>query len=392
MGRLFVAERSGRIVALDAETGVVLQSINLSSMGYTSIGGLTISPKTGHLYFVDMDANEVVRINSVGIDGECSYQSHASVEFKSSLEIAQFQVDLECGESSFSLTRDYSCEVDGTIPNGTLFEQVHTDTGYASDNPDVQSMAGMDEAAALLANRTDCEYDSELNLDALLLGGYYCHVCLPRNHGSSCDAGGTCANVQWQGFTCDNEYYVDSGPSDAISDTMPLVLSSLHYDKTYWGGVLELRRGVTYRFTVRTGAGWPVYIGTVPDFAPEASLTESSVKSVSLDDGVTNGPILLTVDETTPDCLYIRSPGALPGAQPIVLMVEGVDGCPRYSVGEPGEEVVTSPQGEDVSSLPEGPDLLPGAETSAGHISSVWEISALWVVGFAIVFELGAHE
>merc|ERR1712127_235421 len=173
------------------------------------------------------------RINSVGIDGECSYQSHASVEFKSSLEIAQFQVDLECGESSFSLTRDYSCEVDGTIPNGTLFEQVHTDTGYASDNPDVQSMAGMDEAAALLANRTDCGYDSDLNFDALLLGGYYCHVCLPRNDGSSCDAGGICANVQWEGFTCDNEYHVDYEYDDGNNGEPLLVLSSLHFGQMY---------------------------------------------------------------------------------------------------------------------------------------------------------------
>ena len=45
--------------------------------------------------------------------------------------------------------------------------------------------AGMDEAAALLLNRTDCEYDSELNFDQLLLGGYFCHICLPYANGSA---------------------------------------------------------------------------------------------------------------------------------------------------------------------------------------------------------------
>ena len=188
--RLFVAERGGQIIAYEVETGSILQSIDLASRGYTSIGGLTVSPDTGNIYFVDMDTNQVVTVD-VGrfSDGQCTYRSRANPAFQTAFEAAAAQVDSACEGVSLSLTRDYSCKVDGTIPSGTLFEQVHTDTGYASDNPDVQSMAGMDESAALLANRTDCEYDGELNFDALLLGGYYCHVCLPRNDGSSCDAG-----------------------------------------------------------------------------------------------------------------------------------------------------------------------------------------------------------
>lgn len=187
--RLFVAERGGRILAYEVDTGALLQSIDLSSRGYTSIGGLAVSPETGILYFVDMDTNKVVKIDAAGFtDSQCTYQSLADSGFQAALDVAKTEVESECGESTFSLTRDYTCEVDGTIPNSTLFEQVHTD-GYASDNPDVQSTAGMDASAALLANRTDCEYDSDLNFDALLLGGYYCHVCLPRNDGSSCDAG-----------------------------------------------------------------------------------------------------------------------------------------------------------------------------------------------------------
>ena len=187
--RLFVAERGGRILAYEVESGALLQSIDLASQGYTSIGGLAVSPETGALYFVDMNANKVVKVDTARFtDGQCTYQSLINPSFQAALQDAKAELESECGEGSFSLTRDYSCEVDGTIPNGTLFEQVHTD-GYASDDPNVQSMAGMDAQAALLANRTDCEYDSDLNFDALLLGGYYCHACLPRNDGSTCDAG-----------------------------------------------------------------------------------------------------------------------------------------------------------------------------------------------------------
>mmetsp|Transcript_16219 Transcript_16219/g.35289 ORF Transcript_16219/g.35289 Transcript_16219/m.35289 type:complete len:821 (+) Transcript_16219:836-3298(+) len=343
--RLFVAERGGRIVALEAETGVVLQSIDLSQFGYTSILGLAISPETGDLYFVDMDTNKVLKINAARItEGECTYQSLISAEFQTAFDTAQLRVDLECGKNLFSLARDYSCKVDGSIPNGTLFEQVHTNTGYASDNPDVQSMAGMDEAAALLANRTDCEYASELNLDALLLGGYYCHICLPQNHGSSCDAGGTCANVQWQGFTCDNEYYVDF---DFNVNDPSLMISSLHHDRTYpKDGVLELSRGVTYRFTVRTGSGRPVSIVTPPNISPKASLMESPMKSRSSHGGAVSGPILLRVDDATPPCLHMT----LAGTRPVTLMIKGADECPGSSV-EPGDDMngvpgVGAPEGE----------------------------------------------
>ena len=187
--RLFVAERGGRIHAYEVETGALLQSIDLASFGYSSIAGLAVSPESGSIYFVDMSTNQVVKVDTARFtEGQCTYQSVANTGFQAALDAAKAQVESECAGTSLSLTRDYTCKVDGVIPNGTLFEQVHTD-GYASDNPDVQSTAGMDDGAALLANRTDCEYDGDLNFDALLLGGYYCHICLPRNDGASCDEG-----------------------------------------------------------------------------------------------------------------------------------------------------------------------------------------------------------
>jgi sugar lactone lactonase YvrE len=327
---LFVAERSGRISALEVDSGEMLQTIDVGALGYKSIGGLAISPETGVIYFTDMEANQVVRVDAQrSTDGQCNCDSRASSTFQAQVEDAKTVLSASsCAKNSFSLVRDYSCEVDATIPSGTLFDQVHTDTGYASDNPDVQSMAGMDEEAVLLANRTDCDYDSELNFDALLLGGYYCHTCLPRNHGSSCDAGGTCSNVHWRGFTCSNEFFVDIGYND--NNEPSLVLSSLHFNQTFAENThVSLSRGVTYRFTVRTGAGRPVSIGSVADFSSD--LVSESIKSVSVD-GVTNGPIMLIVEESTPDCLYLSSPRT----QPITLVVDGAASCQGIeSTGNP---------------------------------------------------------
>ena len=216
----------------------------------------------------------------------------------------------------------------------------------------------MDEAAALLANRTNCEYDSDLNFDALLLGGYYCHVCLPRNHGSSCDAGGTCANVQWQGFTCDNEFHVDY--EDSRNNPL-LVISSLHYDKTYpENSKLELIRGVTYRFTVRTGAGPPVIISALPEFQM-ASMSESSIKTLSAGDVskvVTSGPILVTVDDSTPACLYLTSPCT----KSITLMVEGANEC-QGSSGSVNSDVPGNTNNDGTSDWEW--DLKPGQNPSS---------------------------
>lgn len=302
-----------------------MQSIDVSDLGYTSIGGLAISPATGAVYFADMNSNTVVRIDagSISTDQEIAcVNSMPNEDYILALANGRNDVDLECGDDTFSLTRNYVCTVSGTIPNGTLFEQVHLATGYASNDPNVQSpIAGMDEAAALLANRTDCEADSELNFDQLLLGGYFCHRCLPSlygDDGSTCDAGGACANVQWNGFTCNNEYFVDYD-----TDTSSLVVSSLYYNASYpmTGGKLVLNRGVTYRFTIRE-TGRPVSI-----VADMPSLVASSVKSLTtVGIGTMNGPILLKVDDTTPSCLYLTSPGI----EPMMLTCGAVE-CPTVS-------------------------------------------------------------
>merc|ERR1711920_474500 len=79
------------------------------------------------------------------------------------------------------------------------------------------------------------------NLDALLLGGYFCHVCLPEQD-LTCDAGGICQNVQWEGYICDNEFVLDSDTGSMSRTNGEIVQQD--------SSLLQLKFGVTYRFTV----------------------------------------------------------------------------------------------------------------------------------------------
>ena len=165
---LYVAERvTGKIHAVEVETGAVLGEVQTQ---FKTVGGLAVSPETGILHFVDEATNS---LNAVKRLSDCTEPTPSRVSdgFAIELDLARDQVDHAAGISGyFSIYRDYECTVDPQIPDNVFFDQVHDSTGYASDNPDVQSMAGMDATAALLANRTDCEVDSELNFDQLLLG------------------------------------------------------------------------------------------------------------------------------------------------------------------------------------------------------------------------------
>jgi len=236
--KLYVAERaSGDILVFEIATGSFLTRI---STNMAKIGGMAFSPKSKNLFFVDEESNSLY---AVKVKEECTkpFQPRVSSSFEE--EIAEAKAAI--GSSSFSLFRDYTCTADPIVPNATFFDQVHTDTGYASDDPNVQAeMVGMDSNAVFLADRIDCDRTSELNYDALLLGGYYCHTCLPGSQGAECDAGGICSNVQWNGYTCDNEYLL-------VSDTDGNV-DVMHPNKTVVNpSDITLLRGVTYRLTIR---------------------------------------------------------------------------------------------------------------------------------------------
>lgn len=278
---LFVAERgTGSILAFEIASGALLRRINTE---FGSIGGMSVAPESGLLHFVD---EETGTLNVVSPDAECSNTTFST---KSALLFQNELRQRKNADQTFTLYRDYSCALDPVVANTSFFDQVHDDTGYASDNPDVQSMAGMDATAALLANRTDCGYDSDLNFDALLLGGFYCHQCLPGDDGASCDHGGTCTNVQWLGYTCDNEFIVAVSEGDGqliLSDAQGSVIDP---------SSLYLRSGVTYRFTVR---------GNIP-----VCIRDSNLVAISFDGNdsgcAMNGPLLVPVPDELPTPLRL---------------------------------------------------------------------------------------
>jgi len=179
--------------------------------------GLAFAPKSGMLHAVNALTNQLLELRP----------QTPCVDIIQPYSRSGFRLP------EILLPRGPHCVPDATIPNVTLFDQVHVGSGYASDNPAVQNDTMMDQDAALLAFRTDCESNSSLNFDALLLGGYLCHRCLP----DSCAMrdGGKCTNVQWAGYTCDNEIIISRKPNqDGYS--------------IEGGSLLELNR--TYRFVI----------------------------------------------------------------------------------------------------------------------------------------------
>merc|ERR1711865_454769 len=243
--RLFVAERgTGNILVVDVDTGAILTTIETQ---FTTIGGMEMSPNGGELYFVD---DITGTLNAVTVQSKCGAQLYAvrtDPGYTSAVNAAKLALNVE---NPFLLEESQQeCRVDPIVPNVTFFDQVHLDTGYASDNPDVQSNhTGMDEAAALLANRTDCEYDSELNFDALLLGGYFCHTCLP-NQDQICGGGGSCTNIQWEGWVCDNEFQIVN--NNNINTDLPGTYRIQNMNGTdVDSSTLVLKPDITYRFQI----------------------------------------------------------------------------------------------------------------------------------------------
>merc|ERR1719484_500519 len=75
----------------------------------------------------------------------------------------------------------------------------HSDMAASYLNP--YPIMEADFCATVGINATTGELDcSAIDYDSLLLGGCWCHTCLPVN---PCRNGGTCVNYQNQGYTCD---------------------------------------------------------------------------------------------------------------------------------------------------------------------------------------------
>ena len=158
--------------------------------------------------------------------------------------------------------------------------------------------------------------------------------------------GGTCSNIQWQGFTCSNEFFIQID-----SEQGTLVASSNHFNKTF-DGELELVAGVTYRFTVRTGDFNPVMISAMPDYLPVLTIVSRSIEPY---EAVSKGPILLKTDSSTPEVLYLTSPGV----SPIKLTINGGADTNVWAPGDPLPAASSS-----------GPSSFSLATTAATLVSS----------------------
>ena len=289
---MFVAERdTGKILGFEVQSGALLTQVET---GFFSIGGLSFSPTSKVLHFVDEKTNT---LNAIKVTSACSNQAPSRVSggFDAEVIRARDSINGQAGRNDFfSLFHDYECTVDSVIPDAVYFDQVH-DTGYASDNPDVQAMAGMDETAALLANRTDCGATSELNFDQLLLGGYYCHQCLPDG-GAECDPGGVCTNILWLGYVCDNEFHITQDSENGAISVTTSNKTLLEEDN------ITLESGVVYRFTVQLGEDKPVCIHDTSDSSSTPLLLPGNTAGCA-----TRGPLLVTAGNDLPEKLFLHT-------------------------------------------------------------------------------------
>lgn len=235
--RLYVAEHdSGLIIAYEVASGTILDTIETNS---TSIEGMAIAPNSDTLYFVDSGANT---LNAVIRNDTCvtSETTRVPENYTAALLAAQAEFDLnDLGD--FYVYRNDSCTVD-TEKQDEVYFDIPDPTGFASFDHNVQGPV-RDETAVELATRKDCSKKSDLNFDQLLLGGYFCHKCLPNND-DMCDDGGTCTNVQWEGYTCDNHFIINSNNMmlyDARNKDVPINATDIP----------KLDPNVTYRFEIK---------------------------------------------------------------------------------------------------------------------------------------------
>ena len=196
--RLFVAEHyTNMIYALELPSGRKIAEIDLLVPG-GGLSALAISPHSGALFFSNQNTNEIVRIEPQA----CNMPAVP-------IEAPGF----DWGTADMALATGPTCTVNDTLPDLALFQQVHGDSGYSDADQSVQNNS-MWAGAALLANRFDCAPDSALNNDALLLGGYFCHRCLPD---PCAEYGGYCANIWWKGYSCSNKRYLELDAQGAFT-------------------------------------------------------------------------------------------------------------------------------------------------------------------------------
>ena len=163
---LYVASEGTTIYAYSLIASSLLFNVTTP---YTGIQGMDYSDD-GKLYFVSSSTLHSLSISSLSTCLPVSFPL-----------------------STYPLPISSSCSVNPNLPNSSLFEQVHSSSGYAAHN-----LSTMIAEAAKLATEYDCDPTGNFNFDVLLLSGYFCHPCLP----SPCSPGTMCENMPFMGARC----------------------------------------------------------------------------------------------------------------------------------------------------------------------------------------------
>jgi len=250
---------SGMIYAYDRATGRIAQMVAVAAAN--SVSGLTLSPQ-GALVFVDQTEKTVKRIDvttpcsSVGVgSGHCVNGAKDSDETgvdcggSSCVRCAEGQMCASgndcssgtCGGSGLCIAQARTIQTNQYLwsyldsdfyRNSFAHHMIHGDMGAASYmNPYPIMESGFCDTVGMVRHNyslvngsiehvgegvnltePDC---SLVDYDSLLLGGCWCHKCLPEN---PCQGGGKCVNYNLQGYTCDCDGTGRSGDHCQLQD------------------------------------------------------------------------------------------------------------------------------------------------------------------------------
>jgi len=207
--RVFVAEyNTGNILSFAKDSGNLIQTFSAPSLsnGLTSI---TLSPDLSTIWFTHTSN----KLGYVTLQRTCPRDS--DIPFTPSKQ------------KSLSNTTAQTCSRTA-VRSQELPPVIDHDAGYMNMDAITDAYVGQ-----------PCD---EVNLDAILLAGYFCHRCLPNPR---CMNGGKCNNLRYTGFKCDCNtdpnspffYYGDvcqHKVPKATHNTRPQQCSDLSIDGAEW--------------------------------------------------------------------------------------------------------------------------------------------------------------
>jgi len=222
----------GEIFAFDRATGAVLQAVKVA-YAPDRLRGITLSPTDGALYLARSRASGSGEVARLRVDTSCTASTAPAGPCQDGAKGAD-ETDVDCGGvlcARCALKKACAAHSDcvsGRCAGSVCLASVstHGQTGeylytYLDSARHRESFAHhmlngeMGGASYLnpypIMNASFCDSVGinattgalecgRIDFDSLLLGGCWCHACLPVN---PCRNGGTCVNYQKQGYTCD---------------------------------------------------------------------------------------------------------------------------------------------------------------------------------------------